>query len=217
MTALSMIPYYLFSNFHCFGMCGPIAALIGRHPFWHFYLIGRVCGFSTACTLFGAFGQTISWEMGPWSGILSIAIGLLMIAWTFSSIAFAPLKRWAALIQNGFIILFAKNNPWTAFLIGFLTPLLPCGQSLILFAFSALLGDPFDGFIQGFLFGLLTTPSLFLAIKGFKFMTRYKKIVDPLLQFSVGCVGLLAALRGLAELGIISHYTLVPHLHLILW
>ena len=109
------------------------------------------------------------------------------------------------------------KSPYTPFLIGFLTPLLPCGQSLLLFAFSAMLGNVFEGLLQGALFSLLTTPSLFLAIQGSHFLKKYKKIADPLLLTSVVVVGVLTTLRGLAELEVIPHYTLLSRLHLTLW
>ena len=30
---LAMLPIYLFGNIHCFGMCGPLAMMIGHHRF----------------------------------------------------------------------------------------------------------------------------------------------------------------------------------------
>ena len=65
-------------------MCGPIAALIGRHPQWQLYLVGRICGFTLACTFFAAFGELIAWEMGSFQGVLALIAGLFMIGWDLS-------------------------------------------------------------------------------------------------------------------------------------
>lgn len=210
-----MIPYYLFSNFHCFGMCGPIAALVGKHPFWRLYLIGRIVGFTLACTLFALFGEVISWKLGRFQGYLSLIAGAMILMW--SLISFKGMSRWGNTIQKLFLTLFARKSPWSAWSVGFCTPLLPCGQSMIVFTFCALLGNGTQGIIQGLLFSLLTTPSLFLAIKGMNVLLRYKKWVDPMIKVTTLTVGVLAMLRGLAELDVIAHYTLIPDLHLVLW
>lgn len=210
MIALSMLPYYLFSNFHCFGMCGPIAALVGKHPFWRFYLLGRIAGFTLFCTFFALFGEWISWNLGPFQGMLSIVAGFCLILFSVYSLRFP----WG---QTLFLTLFNRKDRRTPWLIGLCTPLLPCGQSLMVFTFCALLGNGMQGVFQGLLFSILTTPSLFLAIKGMNVLMKYKKIFDPMIKITTVSVGMLAVLRGLAELDLIDHYAIIPDLHLMLW
>jgi len=53
---ITMLPFYLLGNFHCLGMCGPLAMMIGKHRYRYLYFAGRVMSFSLAGMLAGAIG-----------------------------------------------------------------------------------------------------------------------------------------------------------------
>lgn len=159
-----------------------------------------------------ALSETIAWEMGNLRGILSVAIGIAMLAYLVSQFRI-PLPG----LQEFFRQQLGRQNAGRLFLIGMLTPLLPCGQSLMLFAFCAILGQWHQGMVQGLLFSAVTTPSLLAAIKGVHYLVRYQNYAHRLMQGVAGCIAVLTVLRGLAELEVISHYSAIPTLHLSLW
>jgi len=103
-----------------------------------------------------------------------------------------------------------KNSRGGAFTFGFLSLALPCGQTVIVFSACAVFGSPSVGLINGCLFALFTTPALILAMHTISFLPKsfpYNKVMGLLSVF----VGLLAMLRGFAELSLISHCILNPN------
>lgn len=207
---IAMLPIYLMGNFHCIGMCGPIAMLLGNSPFWGFYLLGRLVSFTLAGLIAGAFGEVlaIAFKTFNISGLFSILMGLLMCvssAFVYFNVSFLKppyksyLDRW----------LFSQD-PWPLFLVGFFTIALPCGQTLLVFSACALSGNGATGTLNGFVFGLLTTPSLYLAMRGSKFLLRIKHFYRPIVGGFSLCIGMIAILRGFAEMELIPHFGIHP-------
>jgi sulfite exporter TauE/SafE len=227
MSALiSMIPLYLVGNFHCAGMCGPLVAFLGRHPYKYAYFWGRIAGFTLAGLIAGEMGIIVAdvASIGKFSAILTLVISLIFFIVSlffffnikiplFKSKIFTILERLSLTISK-----LALSDKWlSVFLFGLCTILLPCGQSLIIFSFSAMLQDSFLGALNGFLFAVFTTPSLMFTMKASIFLTKAKRHYRKLMSISLFIVSILTFLRGLADLGIINHFTLIDKLHLILW
>ena len=215
---LAMFPIYVLGNFHCIGMCGPIAMLLGRSPYFGFYLIGRLISFTLAGFLAGAFGEVLAISLKAYnlSGLLSICVGLLMalsgvfLLWSIKTPYFSSIEKWAAPIREKMNLLLFSQEPMPLFLVGFFTIALPCGQTLLVYSACALSGSAWVGTLNGFAFGFLTTPSLYLAMRGSNWLVRLKKYYRPIAGSLSALIGLIAILRGLAELGWISHFGIHP-------
>lgn len=199
----ALLPYYILSNVHCLGMCGPIAVTMEQGGFGAWYLVGRLLGFSFFCALFALLGEILSFTFGGW---LSIVVGLVLLFLKVPKIPPLWLKKWVD-----------QENAWPFFFVGFCTPLLPCGQSLIVFSAAALTGDILAGIANGFAFAFITSLSLLLAMKGSNVLKRSSKGLDRVMRWFVMGVGVLAILRGLADLGWVEHFSPWPEIHLVLW
>ncbi len=213
----SLLPFYLFGNIHCFGMCGPLVMLLGRQPGRFFYFLGRLSSFTLAALIAGEAGAILHLFLKQYylSEILSLLSGIGLIAWgchqlkggkrhlSHNTHPLNSFQRWVS-------TLLLKEHKWATFLFGFFTVALPCGQTLLVFSACALIGDPWIGALNGFAFALLTTPSLILAMHSLTFFKKLRGYDRLLLGGSALLVGSLAFCRGLAEIGWISHWILNP-------
>lgn len=225
----SLLPLYLFGNLHCLGMCGPLVMMIGQHRYRHFYFLGRTLSFSLAGMAAGGVGAVSDIifshyhiaEMTTWIfGALLLILGIFTLrGWSY------PGHRWLAQrlagVSNTLSLLMLRDQAWPAFLFGFFTLALPCGQTLIVFSACALSGDPMIGLLNGLAFALLTSPSLFLAMKAHTFLKRARHYYRTVVGVSALVVGTLAILRGFAASGIIPHLILNPdspaHYHIVIF
>jgi uncharacterized protein len=215
---LSMLPFYIIGNLHCFGMCGPMVMLLAQNPYRHLYFIGRMLSFSLAGLIAGALGEVLHLLLSRFhlQEILSISFGMIVIFLGLGSIFswhllnFLPFKRTLEKKIQKLSILMQQKNPWAAFLLGFFTVTLPCGQSLIVFSACAVSADALSGAFNGLAFALLTSPSLFLAMKAASFFRKFKGSYNQIMGIVAIIVGGLILLRGLAQGGYIDHLILNP-------
>lgn len=212
-----MLPFYVFGNLHCFGMCGPIAFYLAGSNYRIYYLIGRIFSFTLAGWAAGAMGSMIQLFLrkGPFASLFSIMIGILLCLFSLSFIGyFKPMFSFFHKLKNPLEKTLEKwmfiQEPWPFFLIGASTILLPCGQTLLVYSACALSGSGAVGMINGFGFAVITTPSLLLAMKTRKLAGKWLERTRFLLPLSFALVGALAVLRGLAEAGLISHFGIHP-------
>lgn len=222
MTLLfSMLPVYVLGNLHCFGMCGPLVMMIGRHRYRSLYFFGRLLSFSLAGLLAGEIGAVLNLVLQRFhlpaaasflfGGIL-ILIGLgSLLSWRLPPLK--PLGR----ISQSLSLLMLRDAPLPAFLFGFFTVALPCGQTLLVFSACALSGSAAVGLLNGFAFGLLTSPSLFFAMQTVSLFQKAKKYYTAVVGISALLVGALALCRGFAEMGWIPHQVLNQKYHLVLY
>lgn len=209
----AMLPIYILGNLHCLGMCGPIAMLLGSSPYRIFYLLGRLISFTLAGTIAGLFGQVIGALLV--TGWFSVVFGSIMAAGGVSILLGIelPLLRKFAPLHDYLNRLLFTGEPWPLFLVGFFTIFLPCGQTLIVYSACALSGSAFVGTINGFVFGLLTTPSLLLAMQAKRWMKGMKGMkgwYSPLVGGMAVCIGVITVLRGFAEWELIPHVGVHP-------
>lgn len=216
---LSMLPLYLFGNLHCLGMCGPLVMMIGQHRYRYFYFLGRTLSFSLAGMIAGAVGAVSDsffrqYHLGEATtflfGFILLILGICTLAnWSYPGHQW--LARKLAGINHTLSLLMLRDKAWPAFLFGFFTLALPCGQTLIVFSACALSGDLVVGLLNGFAFALLTSPSLFFAMKAHLILRQARDYYRAVVGISALMVGGIAILRGMAESGIISHWILNPN------
>lgn len=215
---ISMLPIYLLGNLHCMGMCGPLVMFIGRHKFRNAYFLGRMTAFSLAGMIAGEIGAVLQVIFNQFHlpAITSFLFGgflLLMAVSYLAGIRYAGggfaasfLGEWSKKAST----LMMKDHFFSVFLFGLCTILLPCGQSLMVFSACALSGDALVGGMNGLAFALLTSPSLWFAMKAQALLKSCKQYYYPLLGIFSLIVSLLAICRGLAEVQLIPHWVLNP-------
>jgi uncharacterized protein len=213
-TFFLLLPVYLFGNLHCLGMCGPLVMLLGKHRYKMLYFLGRLVSFSLAGGLAGAAGAVLHLFLQQYhlSSLLSIGFGLMIASlgiMSFFRLAL-PLPQFLHKTQQLLTPLILRDHPLPTFLFGFFTVLLPCGQTLIVFSACALSGSGPVGLFNGFMFALLTSPSLFFAMQAHSLLSRLKKHYNTFMGVSAIVIGLIACLRGLADMQVISHMILNP-------
>jgi sulfite exporter TauE/SafE len=222
----TLLPLYLFGNFHCLGMCGPLAAVLGKNPKKHYYLFGRMASFTLAgffSALFGASLTTLLYYSGLDKGALflfSTFFGLIALSYLIPRSLFTPklFQTFFIWTQKKAASLLLAESAWKTFLFGFLTILLPCGQSLFVFSSIALEQNLSAGIFNGWAFALLTSPSLFFAMH----MGKKALLKGAHISFALGILSLLVAillfLRALSQIGWILPLSLTFFgVHISLW
>jgi len=208
-------------------MCGPLVMMIGKHRFRHLYFAGRLVAFSFAGLIAGEIGAVANVVLAKFhlSALLSLTIGTLMLISGFSLIqgSSSPIlmparggwiSRKAAFISSRISLLMLRDAPLSTFIFGLLTIALPCGQSLVVFSACALAADPLVGFINGLAFALLTSPSLFIAMRAHAFLPHLAARYNIYMGMATITVALLALFRGFAELELIPHLAIpIPMAH----
>ena len=216
---LTMLPIYIIGNLHCIGMCGPLVMMLGKHRYRYFYFLGRTLSFSLAGMLAGGGGAVLHQVLSLYHipaltsflfGGVILAIGCISLTgWQ------VPGGQWMTKILSPFnhtlSLLMLHDRPWPTFLFGFFTVFLPCGQTVIVFSACALSGEAFVGLINGFAFAVLTSPSLFFAMRAHSLLTNIKQHYNTLMGLCAVLIGTLAICRGLAETDVIPHFILHPH------
>ena len=213
------LPIYVLGNLHCVGMCGPLVALLGAHRHRHCYFLGRLLSFSLAGALAGGLGAVLNAilqayhlpAMACFAFGAAILIGgmMMLLGWKLSFGAWGNerIQR----MQQGAGMLLLRDTPLSTFAFGFLTVILPCGQTLIVFSACALDGDPLVGWLNGLAFAALTSPSLWLAMHARHWISRFRKYENAVMGTLAIAVGVLSLLRGFAELEIVPHLVLNPN------
>lgn len=207
-----MLPVYLFGNLHCFGMCGPLAMMIGQHRHRYWYFLGRLCSFSLAGFAAASMGAVLNMSLQLYhiNAVVSFFFGFVLLVVGMATLMQKEtvlIPQFAG-INASLSHLMLRDQIWPTFLFGFFTPFLPCGQTLVVFSACALSQDPFVGWINGFAFALLTSPSLFFAMRAASFFQKGKKYGRFILGGCALLVALLSFCRGLAEVGWVSHLIL---------
>lgn len=217
-TLLTLLPLYIFGNLHCLGMCGPLVLMLGAHKYRNFYFFGRILSFTLAGSLAGGFGAVIHAFFAPYhiGAFVSFLFGSLILG--FGVLTLLKLKLPIRLPQGGVLkkvnlhlsTLMLRDTPFAVFLFGFFTLLLPCGQTVIVYSALAIDGNLYSGTLNGFIFALLTSPSLFFAMRAVNFLKQAKQHYHSLLGLSAFGVGIIFLCRGLAEMEMIPHFVLSP-------
>lgn len=200
----------LASNFHCLGMCGPIAIAIplNRTNNWTMlsgalqYNFGRVITYMLLGALVGTFGVTIQ-TLGilQWISIVA-GIGLILFAWRKYLHHLFP-RISTSFNTNRFLSpllgkLFRSQSKLKLVALGGLNGLLPCGMVYAGLLNAILTGDFLYSSSAMGAFGIGTLPAMlavtFVANKiNSTARIRFGKIAPYVLTI----VGLLIVLRGM--------------------
>jgi sulfite exporter TauE/SafE len=202
----------LFGSFHCIGMCGPIALAlpVAKQSNLSFfsgrilYNLGRSFSYVLMGLIVGFIGEKLI--ISGYQQVLSILLGLLVLVYVF-----LPAKLKAGITNLSFIQLILASlktkiypllrnqNSFSLLLIGFLNGFLPCGFVYIGLAGAISTGNPFDGMIFMFLFGLGTFPvmfavSIFGKFVSINFRQRLSKLT-PVFAVLFACIFILRGLN----------------------
>jgi sulfite exporter TauE/SafE len=163
----------LVTSLHCAGMCGPLACMMApakddqSDPFTvaTIYHGARLAGYTTLGALAGGLGRMPLAFAGDWA--------LLLLPWTlvlFFVVVGLRLEkhfpRFAALTRLQWRLqaaLRGRSRLRVAAVMGFATPLLPCGPLYFLLAISAFRGTALRGAEFMLAFGLGTVPLLWIV------------------------------------------------------
>ena len=202
-------------SLHCIGMCGPLAMAIpmahrsnsGRLLGGIIYNSGRIFTYALLGLLLGLAGELIFSARAQ--SIFSISLGAAILVFIlipsrfkhaspFLNAANKPMMKLRSALSK---LLYIKNHR-SAFGIGMLNGLLPCGMIYLAITTSFLAGNAFKGSLFMAVFGLGTFPAMLAVIYFGNLMNqqlrlRLRKIV-PVFLF---CMATLLVLRGL-NLGI---------------
>lgn len=230
MTLWAMLPLYLMGNFHCIGMCGPLVAMIGKHRYRLYYFLGRLLSFTLAGTIAGGSGAVLGALLQPYhlGAFTSFLVGGLLLVYAIPALfpSYLPAIPQAASSRVALMLapfnrmltpLMLQDRRFPTFLFGFFTIALPCGQTIVVYSTCALWGDSLIGSLHGFLFALLTSPSLFLAMQFHRFVPRMRRMAEYSTSILALIVALLAIARGVAELEWIPHAIFHDSYHFILY
>jgi sulfite exporter TauE/SafE len=215
---LTLLPIYLFGNLHCLGMCGPLVVMLGQHKYKYYYYLGRTLSFSMAGALAGGAGAVLTLFLKKYQvpalasfflGTFTIILGFYCLwGWHY------PGRERLAKLLGGFnrslSLLILRDQRFPTFLFGFLTIVLPCGQTLIVFSACAISGELWTGLWNGLAFALLTSPSLLIAMHAYNLFKSITPYYNKVVGVSAVFVGTLALCRGFADMDLISHLILNP-------
>ncbi len=164
----------LMTSVHCVGMCGPlscswaVSSKSGASGFMRdtsLYHTGRLLSYGIVGAIAGMIGiMPLKWfQHGagmvlPWLLVaLFLMVGLGLDQWL-------PKPRFLSQgLRRIQTKAFQMKTPWRAALLGFATPLLPCGPLYLMFALAMANGSAFKGAEFAMAFGLGTLPLLWLV------------------------------------------------------
>ena len=156
----------LFTSVHCVGMCGPLTcAAFGRTrsvvpPV--IYQTARIAAYGLAGGFIAAMGRTASgfFSTAP-ARFLPWAFAALFVAFAFGLEKRIPQPKAVARLLFRFRLA-AMRPGAVAALLGFFTPLLPCGPLYLVLCATLLAGSFGEGALLMAAFGLGTVPLLFV-------------------------------------------------------
>ena len=212
----------LFSSLHCAGMCGAIVLAYSLQnrtgttspgfsvPPHLVYNGGRVLSYTLIGILLGMVGGGIYdlRTVGHW---FSICLGVVLVLSGIFALKIIPQIHlpgdinFTATTNNIFYRLFratfgrllTAGTYRSQFLIGFITPLLPCGILYAMFLKAAGTGDAFSGGLTMMMFGLGIVPSLFIVgITSSFFGAKSRKIGEALAAITIIIMGIMLIMRA---------------------
>ncbi len=201
-------------NFHCIGMCGPIALSlpIGKLSKQKkvlsivLYNLGRIFAYGFIGGIIGVFGLGLRYvgivqTLSVFSGILLLFIGLFSLPKLRLKVFNAP-RLFVNSIQNK-IGFFLRKKRWEMFFfVGFFNGFLPCGLVYAGLVGSLVAGSWSGGVLYMMVFGLGTLPLMFsLPYIGSLITPSIRTKMRKVVPYSLMFFGLLFILRG-SNLGI---------------
>lgn len=209
---------------HCVGMCGPIVALLSRHPSldnskvgWLLLHAGRISVYALLGLLAGAFGQAAGLAipaLHQLQGLLALLVAQVSLYFALSILGWMPspekflagwIERWGKAMRKAAGSAPAKKPSWLGpYGLGALWGLLPCGLVLAALFTAAVSGEFIKGALNMLAFGIGTLPAL-LGVRWLvarRWTAAWPRYAVALV---VSLFGLQFAMRGLAAWGLVGH------------
>ena len=209
----------LLGSTHCLGMCGPLVGLYAsqlpprsrlsisrQHVLFN---LGRTLAYTNAGIVFGAAGFAL--RLRPWAAaVVGAAAGLFVVAMgarlvglsglgAWSSGLLAPLTALQLRIWRGYVHL--AESP-SIVLLGALHSLLPCPLLYVMFTSAVALGDPVQGGLLLFAFGMGTVPMVWaVGALGERLSVRRRLQWHRVFGWTVAAWGVVLLIRSLQGLG----------------
>lgn len=198
------------SNFHCLGMCGPIAMAIpvNRKSTWTTlsgilqYNAGRILTYALLGAVVGSIGITV--ETLGFLQWVSIIAGIFMIIFAW--------RKWFSRIFSGHFPTFgiqgfvskslgnvlAMQTPFKLTLLGMINGLLPCGMVYIGLMNALLAGNPLSSAYAMIAFGVGTIPAMFaVGFAANRISRSVRQKINKVVPFLLTFIGVLIVLRGM--------------------
>lgn len=200
----------LAGSLHCLGMCGPLVLAVHHSSTGHgkydriIYHLSRIAVYTILGVGTGILGKTlITFGFQRWLAIISGVLMLLFLLWPIGK---SKLGRFALTgfsgIKSKFQQALGTGGIKKQIVLGALNGLLPCGLVYVALAASISAGSIAGSGLFMALFGLGTSPALFLVSKILSYITsRFRFASYRVVQLSLVCISMLVILRG-AGLGI---------------
>lgn len=200
----------LTSNFHCIGMCGPIAMAIPVNRSNNLTILsgtlqyngGRVITYSVLGAIVGSIGLTIN-TLGilQWLSIIA-GIGLILFAWRkyFSKLFSGKLPTFGiqSLLNKGLGKVIKSKSPFKLVLLGGLNGLLPCGMVFAALLNAILTGDILGSALAMTAFGIGTLPAMIaVTFMANKINANVRQKMNKAVPYLLTIVGVLVILRGM--------------------
>lgn len=201
----------LVGNFHCAGMCGPIAIALPTNKYsWPerllgslLYNLGRTITYSVLGAIFGLVGK--GFVMAGFQQWLSITMGVVMILLAlFPSLLHNPFGQTTGVtnlilpIKKKLSSLFSTSSYTALFSIGLLNGLLPCGLVYFAIVGAIAAGSVWEGALFMAFFGLGTLPIMFtLPLIGTLLTGKVRQYLTKTIPVMMIVVGGLFIIRGL--------------------
>ncbi|MCB9194706.1 MAG: sulfite exporter TauE/SafE family protein [Flavobacteriales bacterium] len=214
----SAISLGLVSNFHCLGMCGPIALAIPvkSHSFSArlgsilVYNAGRITTYALIGAIFGIFGQSIA--LAGFQQQLSLVLGALIIIMAVGILIDKKTHFLSKMLPSKAMVLqqkmgnyLRKQGYMNNFILGILNGMLPCGVIYIAVLGAVATGNILHGMAFMAFFGLGTLPVMILMpwikdLLSIKFRASLQKSVPIFLLIFGGILFVRGANLGIPYL-----------------
>lgn len=200
----------LTSNFHCIGMCGPIAMAVPVNRSSNLKILsgtlqyngGRIITYTILGAIVGSIGLTIN-TMGvlQWLSIIA-GIGLILYAWRkyFSNLISGKLPTFGiqSFLNKGLGKVIKSNSPFKLVLLGGLNGLLPCGMVFAALLNAILTGEILGSALAMAAFGIGTLPAMMaVTFMANKINSNVRQKMNKAVPYLLTIVGILVVLRGM--------------------
>ena len=201
----------LVTSLHCVAMCGPLSCAFtptraedaSPHLVLTSYHLAKLFAYMLVGALAGAFGGVaLNYVQHSWLNYLPWVLVIFFVVVAFRLDRFFPKPTWLGRYYRKLSMRFARlSKPVAAGLIGFASPLLPCGPLYMIFGLALFSGSAAKGaeFAAGF--GIGTMPLLWLAQSQFmRIQGRASAVWLSRLQRSAALLAALVIMWRLREM-----------------
>lgn len=204
----------LVTSVHCVAMCGPLSCAFmpqrANEASPQFILMvyhsAKLLSYLIVGALAGAFGSVILGAVqASWLNYLPWFLVFFFIAVAFRLDRFFPKPVWLGKSYQACTARIQQcGKPLAAGMIGFASPLLPCGPLYMIFGLALFTGSAIEGAEFAVGFGLGTLPLLWLAQSQFMRVRKFAgpRLLQTVQRVTAGIAALVVMWRLRSTLGI---------------